>query len=57
MAYHVYSCWPSEYQGIGDLDANAGAVVFGHLKLENEGWLRDDSVAEPAPPAFTTPTG
>jgi phage tail-like protein len=57
VAYHVYSCWPSEYQGLGDLDANAGAVVFAHLKLENEGWLRDDSVAEPTPPSFTTPTG
>jgi phage tail-like protein len=57
VSYHVYNCWPSEYQSLGDLDANAGAILFAHVKLENEGWLRDDAVPEPTPPSFTTPTG
>jgi hypothetical protein len=30
-----------------DLDANANAVAIQHIKLENEGWERDLSVAEP----------
>lgn len=57
VAYNVYGCWVSEYQGMADLDANANVVLISHIKLENEGWVRDDSVTEPTPPAFTTPTG
>jgi phage tail-like protein len=46
-AYNVYRCWPSEYQALPDLDANAAAVAIEHVKLENEGWVRDLSVTEP----------
>jgi hypothetical protein len=45
----------SEYQALPDLDANANAVAIQHLKLENEGWERDQSVTEPAEPSFTLP--
>jgi phage tail-like protein len=47
LAYKVYRCWPSEYQALPDLDANASGVLIQHLKLENEGWERDASVPEP----------
>lgn len=47
LAYKVYRCWVSEYQALPDLDANANAVVIEHIKLENEGWARDTSVAAP----------
>lgn len=53
LAYKVYNCWVSEYQALPDLDANANAVAIQHLKLENEGWERDDSVNEPAEPSAT----
>ena len=46
-AYHVYRCWPSEYQALSDLDANAATVLIEHLTLQNEGWERDTAVTEP----------
>jgi phage tail-like protein len=55
IAYNLYRCWPSEYQAISDLDANANAVAIQHLKLENEGWERDVAVKEPTEPTFTEP--
>jgi phage tail-like protein len=48
LAYKVFRCWVSEYQAVPDLDANANAVAIQHIKLENEGWLRDTEVVEPA---------
>jgi len=47
MAYNVYRCWVSEFTALPDLDASANAVAIQTLKLENEGWERDQSVAEP----------
>jgi phage tail-like protein len=47
LAYNVFRCWVSEYQAMPDLDANANAVAIQHIKLENEGWVRDDKVPEP----------
>jgi phage tail-like protein len=55
IAYKVYRAWVSEYQAIPDLDANANAVAIQHLKLENEGWERDQEVPEPAEPSFSNP--
>ncbi len=55
LAYKVYRCWVSEFQSLPDLDANANTVAIQHLKLENEGWERDQEVAEPAEPTFTNP--
>jgi phage tail-like protein len=57
LAYKVYRCWVSEYQATADLDANANAVLIAHIKLENEGWERDEDVTEPAEPVFTDPAG
>ena len=50
-AFKVYRCWPSEYQALPDLEANANAVAIETLRLENEGWERDESVVEPAEPS------
>ena len=55
ISYHIYRCWVSEFQALPDLDANANAVAIQHLKLENEGWLRDVAVVEPVEPNFTVP--
>jgi len=55
IAYKIYRCWVSEFQALADLDANANAVVIQSIKLENEGWERDDSVTEPTEPSFTAP--
>ena len=55
LAYKVYRCWVSEFQALPDLDANANAVAIQHIKLENEGWKRDDETPEPSEPSFTDP--
>jgi phage tail-like protein len=47
IAYNIYRCWVSEFQALPDLDANANAVAIEHIKLENEGWKRDEAVTEP----------
>ena len=46
-AYKVYRCWPSEYQALPTLDANETSVAVEHIRLENEGWERDTSLAPP----------
>ncbi|MGH8904995.1 MAG: phage tail protein [Egibacteraceae bacterium] len=55
LSYQVFRCWVSEYQSLSDLDANANAVAIQHIKLENEGWIRDTSVVEPTEPTYTDP--
>src|SRR5215475_12927608 len=50
LRYKVFRCWVSEYQALPDLDANANAVAIQTIKLENEGWERDESVTEPTEP-------
>lgn len=52
IRYKLYRCWVSEFQALPDLDANANAVAIQHIKLENEGWERDDTLQEPAEPAI-----
>ncbi len=47
IAYNVYRCWVSEFQAMPDLDGAGNAIAIQTLKLENEGWERDTSVAEP----------
>ena len=44
-----------KFQALPDLDANANAVSIAKLKLENEGWVRDEKVVEPKEPSFTGP--
>ncbi len=55
LSYQVHRCWVSEYQSLPDLDANANAVAIQQIKLENEGWVRDQAVTEPAEPSFNEP--
>lgn len=50
IQYLIHRCWVSEYQAMPDLDANANAVAIQHIKLENEGWERDQSVSEQKEP-------
>jgi phage tail-like protein len=46
-SFKVYRCWPSEYQALPDLSADdSSAVAIEVLRLENEGWERDESVVE-----------
>ena len=53
LAYKIYRCWVSEFQAVPDLDANANAIAIQTLKLENEGWERDQDVTEPTEPVLT----
>lgn len=57
IAYRVFRCWPSEFQAMADLDANANAVLIQSLKLENEGWQRDMDVTEEPEPSYVDPAG
>lgn len=52
IAYIIRRCWPSSFEALPELDANGSAVAIQRLVLENEGWERDVSVAEPAEPSF-----
>jgi len=56
ISYHLFRCWVSEYQPLGDFDANSGAVLFQHIKVETEGWVRDVSVTEPDPAQYDVQT-
>jgi phage tail-like protein len=47
IGYNLYRCWPSEFEALGDLDANGNGIVFQRLVLQLEGWERDTSVSEP----------
>ena len=55
QAYKVFRCWVSEFESLPELDANLNAVAIQTIKLENEGWERDYSVAEPMEPSFVEP--
>jgi phage tail-like protein len=44
--YKVHRCWVSEYQAFPDLDAGGNGIAIEHIKLENEGWERDESLTE-----------
>jgi phage tail-like protein len=43
--YLIHRAWVSEFQALPDLDA--GAIAIEHIKIENEGWERDLTLAEP----------
>jgi phage tail-like protein len=53
ISYKIYRCWVSEFQALPGLDSNANAVAIQTLKLENEGWERDEAVTEPNEPSIT----
>jgi len=49
MSYKVYRAWVSEYQALPDFDAATMNVVgIQTIKLEHEGWEREDAVKEPS---------
>jgi phage tail-like protein len=52
IAYKVYRCWVSEYQALPELDAGADAIAIQTIKLEIEGWERDEGVTEPSEPSL-----
>jgi phage tail-like protein len=45
--FFVHRAWVSEYQALPDLDAGANAIAIEQIKLENEGWEQDKTLAEP----------
>lgn len=48
ISYQVKRAWVSEYQALPDFDAGTtNAVGIQSIKLEHEGWERDEAVAEP----------
>jgi len=47
LRYLVHRCWVSEFQALPELDAGANAIAIEHIKLENEGWEQDLTLAEP----------
>jgi phage tail-like protein len=54
IAYNVYRCWVSEYQALPELDGKGNAIAIQMLKLENEGWERDQSVSEPTETSYSS---
>lgn len=55
IAYKIYRCWVSEFQALPELDGVGNAIAIQTLKLENEGWARDESVSEPTETSFANP--
>jgi phage tail-like protein len=47
MAFTLKRAWPSEFQVLPEMDANANAVAIQTLKLEYEGFEMDPAVTEP----------
>ena len=47
-AWQVFKCWVSEFTSVPELDANANAIAFETIVLQNEGFVRDDAVTETA---------
>ena len=45
-SWQVFRCWVSEYTAVPELDANANAVAFETIVIQNEGFVRDDAVEE-----------
>lgn len=55
VAYKVFRAWVSEWQALPELDASGNAVAIQLIKVEHEGWERDDAVVEPTEPSYTEP--
>lgn len=45
--YMFYRCWVSEYQALPFLDAGTPTTAFERITVQNEGWERDTTLAEP----------
>jgi phage tail-like protein len=55
LSYHVHRAWVSEFVAQADLDANANVVLIQSIKIEHEGWERDQNVKEPQEPTYQDP--
>jgi phage tail-like protein len=44
--YFLHHCWVSEFTALPELNANANAVAIESIKIELEGWERDESLQE-----------
>ena len=42
----MFRCWVSEFIAVPELDANANAIAFETIVLQNEGFARDEAVVE-----------
>ena len=47
LRYLIHRCWVSQFQALPDLDAGGSTVAIEQIKMENEGWERDLTLAEP----------
>jgi phage tail-like protein len=47
LRYLVHRCWVSQFQALPDLDAGANTIAIEMIRVENEGWERDLTLAEP----------
>lgn len=47
LRYLIHRCWVSEYQALPELDAGANTVAIEQIRMENEGWEQDLTLAEP----------
>jgi phage tail-like protein len=45
-AWNAYRCWVSEFTAVPELDANANAIAFESIIVQNEGFERDEAVVE-----------
>ena len=55
LGYNIYRAWVSEYRAFPELDAATSSFAIQSIKLEHDGWLRDDTIAMPGEPSFTEP--
>jgi phage tail-like protein len=46
--FNLFRCWVSEYTALPELDANANAIAFETIVIQNEGFERDESIVEVA---------
>jgi phage tail-like protein len=57
VSYNVFRCWVSEFKAISDLDAKGnGDILIQSIKIEHEGWERDNNTKEPTEPSFVKPS-
>ena len=49
ISYKIFRAWVSEYQALPDFDAGTmNTVGIQTIKIEHEGWERDEAVPEPS---------
>jgi len=46
IAFTLFRCWVAEYTALPELDANANAIAIESIKIQYEGYSRDESFVE-----------